>query len=337
MNNNVMKVLLGGAIAAFTVSAQATQMKSFDVYGTVHSSFDRQVSDGTTSFEVDSSARRGWALGARGGVVADPNMLAIFRFELGYDGSKDMGIGAVDTNSDNAADTITGSTPGNFYLRDSWVGLKGGFGKVRMGTMATYYKKTGADIDPLFTTALEGRDSKLAMMSSLHAGNGIGAGRGSQMISYDSPTIAGIFRFNAHLQPRDGDKWNYGGGAKLQFGPATVFGALTTDANGDMAMKGGAKAVFGPAVLGAQYERGDALNGQQFGFISASFKVTSQVEIAMNYGIELDKSDMGISGGANYRLAKKSKLYLGYGRNFPGSSSVTKDYSVMTVGLKHQF
>lgn len=331
-------LLVSTALAVvLPLSASAEDMDVLQVYGTVHSSADRMNIDDQVSYGINSSSRRGWALGAKGGADASGGLQAIYQFEVGYDGSKDVGTGAKDTDNDGKADTIADSSPGHFYLRDSWVGLKGAFGKVRIGTMATYYKRTGKDVDPLFTTALEGRDSTFNMMSQLHAKNGIGHGRSSDTFSYDSPLIAGMIRVNAHIQPRDGDQFNYGGGGQVRVGPATVFAAVTTNADGDMAMKGGAKVVYGPVTVAGQYERGDALAGKQHLFGSGVFKVTKEFDVVATASYEMDASDLTGTGAVKYRFSKKTESYLGYGLNFPGSSSSTPKYSVMTAGLKHKF
>ena len=49
--------------------------------------------------------------------------------------------------------------------RDQWLGLSGGFGKVRIGTISTGYKSHGAMIDPLYRTSLQGRDPRSADQS----------------------------------------------------------------------------------------------------------------------------------------------------------------------------
>lgn len=337
MKKSLTTVAVAASAMMASMVTQAAPTDLVKVYGTVHSSLDREVESNDTRYSIDSSSRRGWALGAKGSAdAAGSGLQVIYKFEVGFDGSKNVATGAADTDADGKADAITDSSPGHFYLRDSWVGVIGSFGKIRMGTMATFYKSTGAMIDPLFTTALEGRDNKLGMMSSQHAGNGVGKGRGSDMISFDSPTISKIFRFNAHIQPR-GDSWNYGGGAKLQVGPATLFGSVTTDEIGDLAMKAGAKLVFGPASLGGHYERGDALGGKQYGFVSAAYQITKELQLAANAGYELDSSDFGGAGAIQYQLAKASTAYFGYGRNLLGSGSAGTSYTVTTLGLKHKF
>ncbi|MDH5544623.1 MAG: porin [Gammaproteobacteria bacterium] len=335
MNKTFVAIASAFAVA-LPVVAQSAEMDVLQVYGTVHTSIDREVKNGNTSFDVDSSATRGWGIGAKGGMDAAGGLIAIYQFEIGYDGAKDTGINATDSNSDGNFDKYGNVIPGSFYLRDSWVGLKGGFGKVRIGTMGTYYKVSGAKIDPLFTTALEGRDKTFHMMSPMHSGNGIGQGRGSDMISYDSPLVAGMITVNAHLQPR-GDEWNYGGGGQLRVGPATVFGALTTNEFGSRALKGGAQVVFGPAKIAAQYERGSALGGKQYFFGSGTFDITREAEVSGDVGYELDSGDISATGAFVYKMSKKSNLYVGYGLNRKGSDSTTAKYSVATLGLKHKF
>ena len=109
---------------------------------------------------------------------------------IGFQGSEDLGNGLkaifkldfqFDTMNRNRVTTtnVSISTTGGSFIsttvsqgnsaitdRDQWVGLAGGFGKVRIGTISTVYKSHGAMIDPLYRTALQGRDHGL--QSSLH-------------------------------------------------------------------------------------------------------------------------------------------------------------------------
>ena len=332
------KSLTALAVMAAVSVPFAVQAEGPTVYGTIHTSVDVGLNDETT-IKVDNSSRRGWALGAKGDTDLDMGgMKAIYKFELGFDGStntiKSFGLG-VDGNGD--LELTSKTNPGYFYQRDSWVGVKGGFGQVRIGTMATMYKATGKMVDPLFTTALEGRGSKNALMSGFHAGNGVGKGRGTEMISYDAPKIADMVDVNAYVQPRQegGEtKWNYGGGAKVKAGPATVFGVVTTDGAGEMAMKFGAKAGFGPAEVAGHFEMGDALVDAQHVFASASFKATDALKVADNFGTELDSGDMGFGVAAMQKMAKKTSAYAGFGMTMPDVGDGEK---TVTLGLKHKF
>ncbi len=54
-----------------------------------------------------------------------------------------------------------------------WVGLKGGMGTVKFGTMSSNYKQMGGKVDPLYRTPLEGRGFLGIQSSDLHGGRGI--------------------------------------------------------------------------------------------------------------------------------------------------------------------
>lgn len=326
--NKRLLVLGLSSILSLPVATMAAGPK---VYGTIHSSIDYlQTGSEDSEIHIDSSSRRGWALGAKGDADVSGGMAAIYRFEIGFDGNKNSAI----SNKGDA--DVAGNLEGNFYQRDSWVGLKGGFGKIRVGTMATFYKATGKMVDPLFTTALEGRGSTYSLMSDHHSGNGVGKGRGTQMISYDSPRIAGMMKLNFHLQPRDGGDYNYGIGGKARLGPVTGFGAITTNPVGDRSYKGGVKADFGPASVAAHFEIGKDTTGADIkhSFSSLSYRVTRELKLAANAGYALEEGDIGFGGAALFSLARQTMMYLAGGMAMPDSGSNTQ---IASLGLKHSF
>ena len=78
---------------------------------------------------------------------------------IGFKGSEDLGNGlkaifSLDFQYDT---TETSGKTAGITDRDQWLGLSGGFGQVRLGTISTGYKSHGAMIDPLYRTALQGR------------------------------------------------------------------------------------------------------------------------------------------------------------------------------------
>ena len=93
---------------------------------------------------------------------------------IGFKGSEDLGNGLkaifyldfqYDIFNRNAA------VHGSLTDRDQWLGLSGSsWGQVRLGTISTPYKSHGAMIDPLYRTALQGRDR--GVQSDFHNGAG---------------------------------------------------------------------------------------------------------------------------------------------------------------------
>ena len=115
---------------------------------------------------------------------------------IGFKGSEDLGNGLkaifkldfqFDMNNRNAGGSITD--------RDQWLGMAGNFGSVKVGTISTTYKSTGAKLDPGYRTVAQMRD--VGIQSALHSGAGDnGQGRASNTARYDSPSWNGL-KFNA--------------------------------------------------------------------------------------------------------------------------------------------
>ena len=89
-----------------------------------------------------------------------------------------------------------GGFSGSLTDRDQWLGLAGNFGQVRFGTISTGYKSHGAMLDPLYRTALQGRN--YGMQSPLHSNAGEdGEGRADNTVRWDSPSWNGL-KVTAH-------------------------------------------------------------------------------------------------------------------------------------------
>jgi predicted porin len=97
-------------------------------------------------------------------------MSAFFKVEFEYDVAESSGVSG----------------------RDQYVGLGwDSLGKLTFGTTSTAYKSPGSQIDPFYMTQLQSR--QIGLQSNLHSGKGEeGQGRGTNMVRYDSPSMAGF-------------------------------------------------------------------------------------------------------------------------------------------------
>ena len=179
---------------------------------------------------------------------------------FGFKGSEDLGNGLkgifkIDFQYDTT-ERNRGLTD-----RDQWLGLDSGWGKLRLGTISTFYKSHGAMIDPIYRTALQGRD--IGLQSGLHTGAGDTAaqGRATNTIRYDSPTFAGFtvggtytVQEETQTDPDADSPWGVGGHWKG--GGFLVFADyITSDAGGDDdAWKVGGRFGFDKFAIFGQYE-----------------------------------------------------------------------------------
>ncbi|MDX1810599.1 MAG: porin, partial [Gammaproteobacteria bacterium] len=171
MNKKLMSIAVAAAMAvpmAANAGGEAT------AYGQIHVALQHvTVGDADGVMSIDGAGAKANKLGMKGSV--DTNLMdakAVYQFELGL-------------NQD-------GET-GSYFQRDTWAGLSSkSLGTVRGGTMATGWKSTSAMVDPLFTTALEGRGGVVGGASGQLAGGlGTNRGRATHTVRYDSPSMGG--------------------------------------------------------------------------------------------------------------------------------------------------
>ncbi|MDH3526291.1 MAG: porin, partial [Gammaproteobacteria bacterium] len=187
---------------------------------------------------------------------------------VGFKGSEDLGNGLKAIfKIDFQYDTINRNSNGSITDRDQWLGLKGNFGQVRVGTISTVYKSHGAMLDPLYRTALEGRAHGL--QSSFHTGAGEELrGRADNTIRYDSPSFNGLkvgFHYTLDSDETDGeDEDPFGIGASYENGGILVFADYldnnqgSSDPDGEVsAWKVGGKYSLNNFAVMAQYEQED--------------------------------------------------------------------------------
>ncbi|MBT8132981.1 MAG: porin, partial [Gammaproteobacteria bacterium] len=165
MKKSILAIAVAATMAAPAAIAAPT------VYGNVHLSLnqaDNDIPDAKNNLSVSSNTS---ALGVKGSEDLGDGLKAIYKLEFG------VTIGPKPT-TDPDSDYLTGgeSAVGALTGRDQFVGLKGGFGAIKFGTMSSNYKQMGGKVDPMYRTVLEGRGF-MNMQSGLHAGASENGGR----------------------------------------------------------------------------------------------------------------------------------------------------------------
>ena len=184
MKKSILAIAVAATIAAPAAIAAPT------VYGNVHLSLnaaDNDIPNAENNLALSSNTS---SLGVKGSEDLGDGMKAIYKLEFG------VGVaGKATTNPDaSAPDLGDGSAQGSGTLsrRDQFVGLKGGFGTLKLGTMSSNYKQMGGKVDPLYRTPLEGRGFLATQSSTLHGGAGIDRGRSTNTVQYTSPKMGGV-------------------------------------------------------------------------------------------------------------------------------------------------
>lgn len=312
-------------------SAQAAP----DVYGKLSLSLDNsRDANGDKLWSLDNQASR---LGVKGKIELDNNLKAIYQYEVGMDPSD--------------------SSKPLFGLRNSYVGLEGGFGQLIGGTFDTPFKAAQAKVDLFNDTSLD--------ISNYLAGEV----RHDQSLQYTTPTIGGLVA-KVDWMPAQAAADDDGVAASLSFKQDSVELALA--ATQKVAGDGGVVTAktdpldavrvmlsFTPGdalklgVMAQQAEGVDANKSRETGWmVSAAYNI-DRVTLKAQAGQGLaDKDATGASSdakqeqlalGVDYKLAKSVKAftYAGLTRNSDGADGTAvgetrKDYSA-GVGLALSF
>jgi len=260
---------------------------------------------------------------------------------IGFKGSEDLGNGLKAIFFLDFQYNVFERDTSSFTDRDQWLGLAGNFGQVRWGTISTPYKSHGAMIDPLYRTALQGRDRGL--QSDFHNGAGENLqGRATNTIRYDTPDWNGLQAaafYTLDSNERDGfpgpgnpkgveDNDSYGFGVQYSNGGLLGFA--------DWEDNGGSKHDTGGAIsawkLGGKYMT-NAI-GMEFGFYGQYEDASIDEASAANI-TDIDYKVWQLA--ASVQLGN-TMAYLGYGggeykhNGFGGS---TDDYDAWTLALIH--
>ena len=285
------KFLLAAA-GVIMAGAMAVAQADVTLFGHIDTSIDATDQDGGND-DINFNCTT-CSIGVKGGEDLGNGLKAVFKLDWQYDTIKRW----------------KGDEGKSFTDRDQWLGLAGRFGQVRVGTISTLYKSHGARLDPLYRTALQGRDRGL--QSNLHRGAGEeGEGRAESTARYDTPSWNGLkagFHYTLDTTEDDGEDDNpYGVGLSYEHGGILVFADyITNDTGGDdSAWKVGGKYTLNNLALMAQYEKDQGL-------------INSRVPDSDGDGADLWQL------GASFTMGN-SMLYFGYGNGSSGSGSDDPD------------
>jgi len=323
------KTLIATAVAAGMLATGAAQADP-TVYGILHMSINSWADD-------HYSAAPNPAV-LVGGTSMSSNTSAI-----GVKGSEDLGGGLKALYK--AEFLIDPFSAAGVQRRDIWVGLKGGWGKVAVGTMSHNYKQMGGKIDPLYRTVAEAR-AILNMQSELHAGAGVdGQGRMERAIQYTTPKMAGIeVVINTTVSGADagacdktinlatngkgcdetwgaGIRWsnknflvfadyldpNFASTGEFQSGVGYVNGGKD-----ETAAKVGGKWSNKSFQVGAQYEMTKDLLGGDYIFLNGLWNISSKHAVTVSWG-QQDNISSAYNLAYIHSMSKMTNVYVGYG------------------------
>ncbi|MBU1264408.1 MAG: porin [Gammaproteobacteria bacterium] len=328
------KILAAAIVSAFAAPAFAATA-NVDVYGKLHvsvSGYNDQVAT-AEDLQISSNASR-----------------------IGFKGAEDLG-GGLSAIWQLEQTVSLDEKGGNFATRNSFVGLKGGFGTVLLGNHDTPLKRVGRKVD-LFGDTIADSRNVTGITSDTRASN---------LVAYLSPSFGGL-NFEAAYSNDLGTAANTGDRVDN-----SLWSASATYNNG-------------PLYLGLGYSDGDAFDAVGIdneyslaaGFTMGDFKVVGQyvknennladydawvlggaykmgnITLKANYMEgEVDGSTLDVNQftvGADYSLSKRTTVYALYadGENVVFGSGVGStdrvasgqangDISVLSLGMIHTF
>ncbi len=352
------KTIISLAVAAgMAASGAAFAAGGATVYGNLHLSLDSPDNEGSSTDSLTMKSQTS-AIGVKGSEDLGDGMKAFYKVEFQID---------MDERNNGKNNTTGGVTD-----RDQYIGLKGGMGTVKFGTMSSNYKQKGGSVDPMYRTSLEGRGA-LHMQSGLHGGAGRFGGRMTDTLQYASPKMGGMQMVlnttfddadTSGAAPTDIDE-TIGLGLRYESKSFGIFIDMidvegeddpgVTDVTwSESATKVGGWFKTGPVKLGIQLEQTEDLLGSDFMMFSADYKINKNNAVALTMGTRDDITDGNVtlseSGSTsfaimyNHKMSKKTNIYVGYGDRSADDNAVEddgvtaiNDYSVMTAGMRVKF
>lgn len=319
------RTLIVAAVAALGANAALAQ-SSVTVFGRVNTSVEYQKDvavDGKQTVLQNNASR------------------------LGFKGTEDLGGGLkADFYLEHRFNSDTGTTTGDFWSGDAWVGLSGGFGNIRAGrlTSAAYYATadwiglhnhdTGTSEDKLYTYLSQNKNT----------------------VSYQTPNLSGFvgeLSVSAAEGPVETNKvYNLAG--NYDAGPLHLgLGYEHQAGSKDKQLAVRALYELGAFTFGGYYQRSD-LNTDNLGkrdlFRVAGMYTLGASEFHVNVGYADDWSNVDNSSAIqwtlayNYNLSKRTKVYAFYttvdnksSANYGTAAGLGKDPSSFAVGVRHNF
>lgn len=334
MKKNLLAIAVGAAVAMPGLALADGPT----VYGKVNVSlenaeFDDGVNPSDDAWELNSNASR---LGVKGDFDLDvAGLKAIYQaeFEISVD------------DGDKSGQTFT--------QRNIYGGLKGGFGTLKAGKFDTPTKKAQGKIDQFNDI---GGDIKNVLS---------GENRVSNIVQYSTPKLGDIVTLNAAFIPAENNDINGDGdpetgladtiSVSLVVEKDMFFGAISHDADmvdeliTDETTTSPTIDITRVAVglkpgnfeIGALFQTAEETeaDGEETSYIlSGAFKI-DRVKLKAQYGMsegELsDEEATQVSLGADYKLAKASKVYA-YGTQLEFDLADTEE-TIFGIGMEHKF
>ena len=246
MNKKLIALAVGSAIGAFGASASFAQSNvtlsgalnfNYGLFDNGGAGFGKGTNNsvGVAKAKYDglSNQESQWAIA--GEEKLDGGMTAFFLCSTSMD--------------------VTGGTAANMCARNSYIGLKGGFGSVNFGNYDTPAKRMTAMFDPFPISAAMGQGAHMWNETASNTGNATTVGDTSKLVSISDAKTASFSRRQANLITYDMNSMN-GFDAAVAYSATNETSASTYAAQVLKPRMWSAMAAYnnGPLSLGIAYE-----------------------------------------------------------------------------------
>jgi predicted porin len=327
MNKKLLALAVGAALGTAPMMASA----GVKVYGQAQveiASEDAGTASSQTTVEDNARGR----MGVKASEKLGNGMTAIAKFEWKIDTTE----GGRDTGQ-----------------RESFVGLKGGFGTLQLGNLKSGYKYTGGvKYDPFVATNLEARGT--GGMSKGELGNG-SFGHNSFMnnaIGYMSPKMGALSAWVTYSPDEagtsKGSDGDYTLGVKYKAKNFEVFVAAVNndDAAGGDGVKFGGQFKMGMHKISAQVENLSGNTGNtaignvdaDLWFVGYQGKFGNNILVAQfgNRDVDGAANDTDYYAlGVIHKMSKQTRVFAGF-RSTDGGTSATET-DVFSIGMRKDF
>jgi predicted porin len=283
------------------------------------------------------------------------NVGTIQRSNLAFSGTEDLGDGLAATfKLSHRLDLDTGTAEGvgakPFWQGESTVGLKGGFGAIRVGRALDVVYNNDWAYDPWYnfnriaSPAWYFWHYNYASDRTSNTGSAE-YGRLANGVFYDSPSFSG---FAAHLSgsfensntaPGSGTGNNFGASLNYDQGSVSAMLAHSKNSSGDTVTFAGGKYTIGALQLMGAYDTSTfkaVVDSKAKVFTLGAIYSFGLTSLKAGFGrLDVDGAKSNFVGlGADYSLSKRTTLYTSAGRNDPKGGSATSAYG---AGVSHSF
>ena len=352
------------ALAVLAASGVASAQSTVTLYGLVDAYIGNQKINGLSQTGINLASPAGGSGGAlntsrfglKGSEDLGGGLKANFVLEAGFDPSTGV--------SNNYTNPYTGKTDSAIFGRQSWVGLSGGFGEVRLGKMWTPYDEVKGSGAAAFDANI------FAPAANVWASNGY-QDRPGNSIYYMTPSFSG---FTAAAMYSFGENKTVAVGATPGVSAGKIGSVNVAYANGPVAAAvsyqtektngsttttkftqvNGSYDLGVVKLLGALGRVKDGVNPYGLAVsksteyqIGLDFPVTSAITLSGGYA---HSKDTQLAGGPNitrkgfglaglYVLSKRTNLYAGAQDSKQDAYALTGENKIRmyAVGVRHTF